>query len=174
MPLREPLQDGSAAAGEPHANKATIVPAVLFAHQATPHRAFDEADDGMVLLLEELGQFGDRGPAASRVPGHPEHQLVLLRGNVRGAGSAFAESDESAELVAKPREAAKSAVVTRRRRRPAALPFHEAGLYHNARYLFFTRPPLAASAANARRALHFEVARCRVTVNWQGDMEIQA
>ena len=65
----------------------------------------DQAHHGVVAFLKELRELGDRGRAESRKALHAEEQLMLLRGDARGAGRLLAETQETAQLVARPGQA---------------------------------------------------------------------
>lgn len=81
--LGEVFQDSCAPGCQPHADEAAIAGTVLLAHKPPARGALNQADDGVMLFLKEFGQFRDGSPAPPGVARHPEHQLVLLRGDSR-------------------------------------------------------------------------------------------
>jgi hypothetical protein len=53
-----------------------------------------------VALLEEVGEFGDRGPSAAGESGHAQEELVLERRDAGRARGPLTEAEELAQLVA--------------------------------------------------------------------------
>lgn len=82
-----------------------------FTYQATPRGAVHEAHYRVVPLLEELCEFANVRPAPPGMSGDAEQQLMLLWRNARGARSLLAESQELAQMIAKPRQPADQGVV---------------------------------------------------------------
>lgn len=65
--------------------------------QASGHAAVDEADGGVMLKLEEFGDFADGGPVAAGLAVDGEHGLMLLGGYASPSGSLFGKADEASD-----------------------------------------------------------------------------
>ena len=72
-----------------------------FPDKAAALGAFDEPHDGVVALLEEFGQFSDRGPAPARKSRNTKKQLVLLGCKTIRSGGSFTEAEKLSKLVTK-------------------------------------------------------------------------
>jgi hypothetical protein len=81
----------------PHDPLVTYGPA--FADKPAALGPLDESHDGVVALLEEFGQFGDRGPAPARKSCNTKKQLVLLWCKTIRAGGSFTEAQKLSKLV---------------------------------------------------------------------------
>ena|SRR5437762_4544878 len=101
----ELFEDGFSLACRRHHDGAPVAPAGFLPDQAPARRPLDQAHHGVVAFLKELRELGDRGRAESRKALHAEEQLMLLRGDARGAGRLLAETQETAQLVARPGQA---------------------------------------------------------------------
>ena len=81
--------------GQVNLDEAAILGALSFAHQPPFDGALHQSHHGVVASLQELGEFGDRGPAAARVARHSQQKLVLLGSDAASARHSFAESEET-------------------------------------------------------------------------------
>jgi len=77
---------------------------------ATRHKRHD----AMVLGLQSLGQFRNRGPFALREPLNLEQQKVLQVGNAFPEGQLFAEVQKAAQLISKIRQRLELCLAQRR------------------------------------------------------------
>jgi hypothetical protein len=66
--------------------------------------AIDQGDDAMVMRLQAVGEFTDRGPLASRKPHDVKQQLVLQRGQPPLPAQFLAEAQEASQSVTELRE----------------------------------------------------------------------
>lgn len=73
-------EDFAAGGGERDVDHAAVAGVVGADDEAVVHGALDQADDGVVALLEELGELADGGGAASGKALDAEQELVLLGG----------------------------------------------------------------------------------------------
>ncbi len=76
----------------------------MLGHQPGSLGALHEGDHGIVPVLEVLRQIREGGPSRSREAGNSEKELVLERSDTTRTGGAFAEAQEDAKSVSKPRE----------------------------------------------------------------------
>lgn len=80
MKFSQPGKQFFASRQKVNSHDPVVTCAMIFSDQSTLLGSLNESDDGVVALLQKLGQFGDRRPASSGKPGNTEKQLVLLRG----------------------------------------------------------------------------------------------
>jgi len=76
--LGQPGKDFFAGGQEVNAHNPVVTCGMVLANQPAALGALDKPNHGVVALLQEFGQFGDRGPTPVRKPCNPEKQLVLL------------------------------------------------------------------------------------------------
>jgi len=76
----------------------------VLGHQPGSLGALHEGDHGIMPVLEVLRQIREGGPSLSREAGNSEKELVLERSDTTLTGSVFAEAQEDAKPVSKPRE----------------------------------------------------------------------
>ena len=76
----------------------------MLGHQPGSLGALHEGDHGIMPVLEVLRQIREGGPSLSREAGNSEKELVLERSDTTLTGRAFAEAQEDAKPVSKPRE----------------------------------------------------------------------
>jgi hypothetical protein len=68
-------------------------------HIPSGYQAIDEFDRAVVLDLQTLRDFANRGPRPLRQPLQAQHELVLSWLQARGTGRLFTEREEAAYLI---------------------------------------------------------------------------
>ncbi len=86
-------------------NETTIAGTWLLPNQPSARRSLDEPHHGVVALLKEFGELGDRRPPTAGVARHAEKELVLLGRYPGIARRPFAEAKIATKLVTKTGEA---------------------------------------------------------------------
>lgn len=73
MELRESRENLFPTPGEGDNDDSAIGAALRATNESILYGALDQADNGVVSLLEEFGELGDGGRVAAGVAGHAEH-----------------------------------------------------------------------------------------------------
>jgi hypothetical protein len=115
-----------------HFDDASVPLALELSDESPFYGTLHQPHDRVVPFLQELREFGDGCPAATRVAGHSQQELVLLRCDATGARDSLAEAEETADPIAKPCQSANRLGSGRMASTRSHLAFHTRTLYHNA------------------------------------------
>jgi hypothetical protein len=104
MMQRQITQDLLAFGSEREQHLAAVFSGAQPADVSGLDQAVHELDRTVMLDLQTLGEFPNRGPHVSGEAFYAEHQLVLPGFQARGTGRLFTEGEKAAYLVAQLRQ----------------------------------------------------------------------
>jgi hypothetical protein len=128
---RNLFKNRNATACQVNLDEAPVPLALELSDQSPFGGTLHQAHDCVVPLLQELREFGNGCPAAARVAGHSQQELVLLRRDATGARHSLAKTEETADPIAKPCQATERLGLGRMVSTGSRLALHSARLYHN-------------------------------------------
>ncbi len=89
-----------------HSHKTPVARNWRFPNEPGIHGSIYQRHYGVMPLLQEFPQFGNRGPSSSRKSRNSQHQLMLLRRYACIPRRSFTETQESPQTVAELRKLA--------------------------------------------------------------------
>jgi hypothetical protein len=113
---RHPGQQSLALGQQVYLDHTAILPTGAARQPTQGRTAIHQRHDAMVLGLQALGEFPDRGPRPARKAGHVQQQLVLQRREPMRAAGELAGAQELTKPVPEVRQALEVALVQRFRR----------------------------------------------------------